>query len=426
MNALLNRKDRDGSAEITVPSSKSELIRMLICAALSDRETTIECLSLCEDVEVTIAALTEIGAKINVLSDSLTVFPVGSVNCSKQKKIDLKTSGAAYRFLVPLCAMRGIDAVFTGDASLFRRPLDPLKECLSASGTVFSSIDETTLSVKGKPDISRFKINGSVSSQFVSGMLLSLPALGRPAELIIEGENVSAPYIELTLDILKRFGIEYNQTGSGLRTESNFVSPGRIKAGGDWSAAAFWIIAGAIGTRPVKVSGLSPDSKQGDRKIVDLMSAFSANVETDGNTIVSHPSESIGTIIDAKDCPDLVPALCVLASVAKGRSVFKNVDRLRFKESDRIEAIISMLRAINIKSTYKNNSLTVYGGKPESGIIDSRNDHRIAMAGSLYALITGRIEINGAECVKKSDPLYFERMNCLSDITFTEDNNVRT
>ena len=406
---------------VSAPPSKSEMQRMLVAASLSDKETDIFCSEICEDVETMMNALSAFGADFTVSQNKIRVSPINrKTTVGKNVVVDLAQSGMTARTIIPLASVLGIKASFICDDSLANRPFSPIFECLEKSGVSVNVINGFPNGLSGKPNTDVFEIDGSISSQFVSGMLLSLPALGRPSVLKVKGKKVSSGYIEMTLDILRRFNVSFEIDGDCYRINSGYTSPGVLYAEGDWSNAAFFLVAGIIGKRPVRVNGISLDSHQGDKKIIDFLTALSANIEIGDNCATGYPSELTGAVIDAEKCPDLVPPLCAAAAVAKGRTVIKGISRLRYKESDRIKTVSAMLCSVGISCESSDDVLVINGGKPVRGIINSYGDHRIAMSGALFSVINGETIVIDSDCVKKSDPLFFEKAKLLSDVRFTE------
>lgn len=380
---------------VKAPASKSAVHRLLICAALCDRPTVIEGVTLSEDITATARSLKALGAHVDGGETVLAVTPI------KERPVgallDCGESGSTLRFLLPIAAALG-GAAFTGRGRLAERPLSPLYELLAANGCELSPSGRFPLTVSGRLRGERFTIDGGVSSQFISGLLMAAPLLENDVEICVTGKVESRPYIDMTVDAMHRFGVRVTEENATFRVSGAYRSPGRLTAEADWSNAAFWLVANAIlPSADLTVAGLDSLSLQGDRAIAAMIE------ETKGLTVP--------LTIDAAQTPDLVPILAVLAAAIPGRSVIGNARRLRLKESDRLESVGAMLKSLGGSVTVGEDSLVVDGtGRLQGGTVDACNDHRIAMAAAVAACIAdGEITINGAEAVRKSYPHFFEQ-----------------
>ncbi len=408
------------SGAVAAPVSKSAAHRLLICAALGDSPCTIYCEGSNQDIEATVACLNALGANITREGANLRVTPI-ACNGGKRKgtTLDCGESGSTLRFLLPVVCALDADATLVGHGRLPSRPLSPLYEELTAHGAKLGENGKMPLFASGKLSAGRFTIDGGVSSQFISGLLSALPLLGQPTEIVVTGKLESARYVDITLDALKQFGITPEKTPNGWRFtgEERYHSPETLAVEGDWSNAAFWLTAGAIGDpdRPLTVTGLRADSLQGDKAIVPLLEQFGAKVAQSGDRYTVTAAPLRGIEIDASDIPDLVPILSVAAAYAEGRTTIRNIARLRIKESDRVAAVIALLAAFGIEATADENTLTVIGGRPTvCDTLDSFNDHRIAMAAAVAASCAeGTLTFTGAEAVRKSYPDFYDRMTAL-------------
>ena len=395
----------------TAPASKSVLHRLLICAALSDNLTVLENCSVSQDIAATAECLCALGAEIVVDGARITVKPIQTPHA--HALLDCGESGSTLRFLLPIAAALG-GARFTGRGRLAERPLSPLYELLCENGCILSPQGTFPLTVAGTLGGERFCIDGGVSSQFISGLLLAAPLLGRTCEIRVTGAVESRSYIDLTVAAMRRFGVTVIEEDNIFTVPAGnaYRSPGEIIAEGDWSNGAFWLVAGAIadGSR-LTVAGLDTDSLQGDCAIVQLLREAGARVEViDGELVpksgpLSHPLQ-----VDAAQIPDLVPILAVLAAAIPGRSVIGNARRLRRKESDRLCSVHAMLTALGGRVSMEEESLTIDGtGTLVGGAVDACNDHRIAMAAAVAACICEQpVVIDGAEAVRKSYPSFFK------------------
>ncbi len=393
---------------VKIPPSKSEVHRLLICAALSDKTTIIHCDGINEDIEATVSSLTSLGADISFKGGIFTVNPIKNV--PENPVLHCRESGSTLRFLLPLTASFGKNASFITEGRLGDRPLSPLKEALEGAGVSFTK-NGNEIKVSGKCEKSSYSIAGNVSSQFISGLIFMLTKTGGEIEITEKAESRS--YIEMTIDALRLFGCDVSFRDSIITVPKTcpLISPEKAEAGGDWSNGAFFLSAGAIGKEKISVSGLNINSTQGDRKIIDILREYGAEIKVSAEGITACPSSLHGINIDARDMPDLVPVLSVVAANAEGTTVIKNCSRLRLKESDRIEAVYNMIKNLGGKITVEDDNIIIEGSPLTGGEIDSVNDHRIAMSGAVASFCTEYpVTINGAEAVKKSYPSFWDEI----------------
>lgn len=397
------------SGTVVLPASKSQAHRLLICSALSGEKGRLECSSLNDDIEITVSCLNALGADIRYENNFFDIVPIdrpvpgAALQCVE--------SGSTLRFLLPVAAVLGADAVFDGHQRLARRPLSPLYEQIKAHGVALGEAGRFPLTCKGRLTGGSYSMVGNVSSQFISGLLFALPLAGEDSHLQITGPVESRSYIDMTVHALETFGIVVTRTGNGFFIPGGqaYHTPSKLAVEGDWSAAAFWLTAGAVGSGKIHCMGLDyRDSLQGDRVMADILRNMGARIEETGEGLSVFSSELHGISTDCADIPDLVPALSVAAACAGGTTVFHNISRLRLKESDRVGAICDMLGKFGISTEAAENTLTVFGGKPHRAVIDSRADHRIAMSAAIMATVAGGESIiECAGCVTKSYPTFF-------------------
>lgn len=365
--------------------SKSQAHRMLICAAFSDQPTTLICPETNRDIEATANCLTALGAGITWLSNGYRVKPIEEVPF--RVSLPCQDSGSTLRFLLPIAGALGVDTVFQMTGRLPQRPLTPLWEEMERMGCTLTRPTADTIRCTGRLRSGEYAINGTVSSQFITGLLFALSLLPGQSRLQVLGKLESAPYVSMTLAAMERFGISCNDycfPGNG-----RFHSPGTVTVEGDWSNAAFFLAAQALGS-PIQVGNLNPDSPQGDRVCARLL-----------------PELKDKLTISAADIPDLVPILAVTAAANQG-AVFTDIGRLRLKESDRVASVMDMLRALGGQAEADETTLTVYGTGLHGGTVDSHNDHRIAMSAAIAATVCDSpVTILGAQCVEKSYPKFF-------------------
>ena len=397
---------------VTPPPSKSQAHRLLICAALGSARSKVACDSLNDDLRATMDSLNALGASI-VYADG--TFDVTPVSCRKGGTLPCGESGSTLRFLLPIAAALGADATLTGKGKLPQRPMQPLCEALTAHGVeIIEHCNDAhlPLTCKGRLTGGNYSLPGDISSQYFTGLLFALPLLSSPSNLNIIGELTSASYVGMTLDALRLSGIvvEPRPDGFYIPAAQKYNVPANLKVEGDWSAAAFWLVAGVIGHNPITVCGMNVDSLQGDRRIVEHLRRMGGDIRFEGDRIVAYPSQLHGAELDCVDTPDLVPVLSVAAAAASGTTLFTHVGRLRYKESDRLAAMQTLLHSFGIRSEIGEDTYTVTGGEPVvSQAVESFGDHRIAMSAAVLSTIArGETTIKGAECVAKSYPLFFE------------------
>lgn len=358
--------------------SKSMAHRLLICASLSNHPTQLVCPEIGADIAATVRCLNALGADIRPTDGGFAIVPI--TKAAKKAVLPCGESGSTLRFLLPIVGALGIDTIFELEGRLPQRPLFPLWEEMERMGCSLSRPAANLIQCTGKLRPGAYRMDGSVSSQFISGLMMALPLIEGETSLEIRGNVESKPYIEMTRNVLDLF-----KDGC----------PHRIEVEGDWSNAAFWLAANALGSA-VTVTGLESCSPQGDKAIVELLPLLHEN-----------------TVISAADIPDLVPVLAVVAAANKG-AVFMDIRRLRLKESDRVASVIGMIESLGGKAEATENTLTVFGTGLIGGTVDSFGDHRIAMAAAIAAAVcTDRVTILNAECVAKSYPGFWEDYSTL-------------
>ena len=370
--------------DLTVIPSKSQAHRLLICAAFSDKPTLLQCAETNRDIEATADCLTALGAKILRTDSGYTVFPVKAV--PEQAELHCRESGSTLRFLLPVAGALGVDALFTMEGRLPRRPLSPLWEEMERMGCTLTRPTSDTIRCTGKLRPGAYRIDGGISSQYITGLLLALSLLGSGSQLEITGKAESRPYIEMTKAAISLFGGDPDHPG-----EKRFHSPGAVSVEGDWSNGAFFLAANELGSC-LNLHGLDPDSPQGDRAVLGILPLLRSGAPR----------------VSAADIPDLVPILSVAAASNHG-AVFTDIRRLRMKESDRVASVMAMLKSLGGRAEADDNTLTVFPSGFTGGVVDSFNDHRIAMSAAIAATVcTGPVTVLGAECVSKSYPGFWE------------------
>ena len=421
LNSDMKVSPRDLNGVVRAIPSKSQAHRALICAALADKATTIECEGGSDDITATAGCLSALGAKIKREAGVYVVHPLKR-ECNDVAILDCGESGSTFRFMLPIVGALGRKASFILKGRLPERPLSPLYEELVRHGAELPPQGSVPFYASGRLAPGPYSLDAGVSSQFVSGLLFALPLLSGDSELQLTGQAESFPYIELTLAMLEIFGIktEFKNNVFYIPGGQMYCSPGKAYVEGDWSNAAFWLGAGAIGSGSITCTGLNLKSKQGDRAILDILTKFGANIEVkekDSAVTVSGGKLS-GIEIDARDIPDLVPVLAIVGSRAEGTTVIRNAARLRTKESDRLAAVSDILRVLGADADETADGLVIHGGKAfKGGQVSSRGDHRIAMSAAIGASICAEpVVIQGAQAVNKSYPGFFDDLRLLGGL----------
>lgn len=411
------------SGEVHAIASKSMAHRLVIAAALANGPTEVVCNTTCDDIEATLDCLETLGARIVRSPGVFEIHPIpksqehGILRALTGRTLDCRESGSTLRFMLPVACALGADATFIGAARLGERPLTPLINELMAAGCDLPGTGGLPLTARNRLRPGTFLLPGNVSSQYVSGLLLALPLLGQESTIEVAGALESKPYVDLTIEALAAFGIavrtecdaeqqvtRFHLDGTGYRT------PQRICVEGDWSNAAFWFCAAAIGKRPITVRGLALNSVQGDRTVLAALSRFGARVNRSTAAATVRPDKLKGFSLSARDVPDLVPVLSAVAASCEGTTVIHDCARLRLKESDRLQTTAATLNALGANVRIVGDDLVIEG-VPEltGGTVDACRDHRIAMTAAVAAVrASGPVVIRGAEAVAKSYPTFFD------------------
>ena len=411
------------SGTIQIPPSKSLSHRAIIAAALAEGESIISNVLYSKDILATIDAMRACGAEIKEYSDHLVIH--GSKVKRVKSIINANESGSTIRFMIPIALVSDEEIEFRGENHLVKRPLDTFLEIFDSQGIKYTKgEDYLPLKVYSGLKCGTFKVRGDISSQFITGLLYALPLLDGDSKIVITTNLESKGYIDLTLDMLKKFGIEIeNKEYKEFIIKGNqSYKPYNYTIEGDFSQSAFFLVADALGA-DIKLSCMNMDSHQGDKKILLDMEDFGSNIIFENDVLSLENKTLHGATIDFSQSPDLGPALTVLASLAEGESNFINAGRLRIKECDRITAMRIELEKMGAKIIEHKDGMTIYGVKELHGaVIDSHNDHRVAMAIAMASLKTkGDIKILNAGCVSKSFPNFFSVFESLGGIVSYED-----
>lgn len=453
------------SGRVSIPASKSYAHRQLICAALavnmSGRETVIECDGMSKDILATAECLKRLGAGIDLGDGCIRVSAGNGMlpyckNC--EVVLPCNESGSTLRFMLPVAAALGARARFEMADGLAARPVDDLLDVMKVHGVSVTK-GRNSISIEGQMSAGEYSIPGNVSSQYISGLLMALPLLNGDSRLNVTGTIESADYIKITEDTLNLFGVQFTvQSADNKKDATNtandnttkdsavqgryynipgnqtFTSKPWMSVERDWSNAAFFMCMGALSGDGITLREMPQDSVQGDRAIMKVIEDMGAEVRTDDcrDTCTESRKDTCGSdgscritvrrknlkglTVDASAIPDLVPTIAVLASLCEGTTRIINAQRLRIKESDRLRTTANMLKALGADVTELDDGLIIEGKKSlAGGTVDACNDHRIAMAAAVAACgCTGDVTVLGAECVAKSFPAFWERLELLT------------
>ncbi|MBE6873288.1 MAG: 3-phosphoshikimate 1-carboxyvinyltransferase [Ruminococcus albus] len=397
MNIKITPKKLSG--EVTPPPSKSAAHRMLIAAALAEGNSVIDRLYPSVDILTTVDAMRQLGAEITVEGERAVVK--GIVKAPEKAVIDCCESGSTLRFLIPVAAALGVEATFLGRGKLPERPITPYLQEFPKHGVEFDYSGTMPFTIKGRLRGGVFEIDGGISSQFITGLLLAMPLTKEGGAIKLTSKLESRPYVDMTRGVMEELGVRAEVSDSGFEVAAGQkYQPFSGAVEGDHSQGAFFEVADALGSK-VEISGLNVNSFQGDKKIIEICREMVYNKEG-----ALRPFE-----VDVADIPDLVPILAVLASFCDGESRITGAARLRIKESDRLAAMEETLNALGGDVTATEDSLIIRGRDTLAGgvTVSAHNDHRIAMAMAIAATRCEKpIIIEGAECVRKSYPDFWE------------------
>lgn len=396
------------SGAVAAPPAKSYAHRALVAAALADGVSEIQNIGSSDDVLSTIEAVKALGAVVDIKNG--TAYVTGPARPPKDEVLlNCNESGATFRFLLPVAAALGARVHFTGSGQLAARPARPLIDVLAEHGAAISG-GGLPFHLGGALFPGEYSLTGGVSSQFISGLLLGLPVLGRACTLRWSLPLVSAPYVDMTVALQKAFGVDILLLpGRAVVPAGQRYTPANFVVEGDYSSAAVFLTAGALG-HSVNINGLNPESLQADRLLLAFLQSSSAHITHTQNGLSLKGTGLSSFHFDTGPAPDLAPVLMVAAALADGRSVFTHVKRLRDKESDRLAAMINNLRALGRTPVLEGDALYIDGGETFTpAAVDAYGDHRIAMAMSLATLFaTGPVVLSGADHVTKSYPHFWE------------------
>lgn len=397
------------AGKVIAPSSKSYTIRGLMCAALAKGESEIMHPLTSDDTEAAINVLRQVGVGVCQEED---LWRISGGNFH-QPDTDLfcGESAATLRFMTAICSLIPGKCKLCPDSSLAKRPVEPLVQALRQLGVdcLYRDEDSSVVVEGGGLRGGVTELPGNVSSQFVSALLFISPLAEESVRIRLTTRLASKPFVLMTLECLQRFGIKIKASEDfrefGVLKQT--YKPAKYRVEGDWSSASYLLALGAV-CGDVEVENLNPKSLQGDKIILDLLRDMGAWVEVNESSVVVRKSKLNAIRADLSDCIDLLPTMAVLAAVADGESEFIGIDRARIKESNRVSALREGLERMGIKVKEEGNKLTVTGSRPKGSVIDTKGDHRIAMAFSILGSVVGETIIDGAEYVSKTFPQFWD------------------
>jgi len=392
--------------QLAAPGSKSYAQRAIAAALLAQGRSVLRGLTWCDDVRAAAGVAQALGASLQV--DGSTAVVDGGFS-PRNPVLHCGEAGLGIRMFTPIAALHDQPLTLTGEGSLLTRPVDMLAGPLRDLGAEFAATNGCPpIRVKGPLRGGKATVDGSISSQMLTGLLLALPLAARATRLHVQ-DLKSTPYIDMTLEVMAAFGVQAEHTDyREFRIPGGqSYQPREYDVEGDWSGAACLLAAGAIGGS-VTLTGLRADSAQADRDLLTALERCGARITWNGAAVTVAKGELRAFLFDATDCPDLFPALAALAAHCEGRTVLRGVSRLAHKESNRALVLQQELGRLGVRIELDGDCMTVWGGPVTGGEIDSCNDHRIAMAGATVAVAAeGPVTIHDPECVAKSYPDFF-------------------
>lgn len=404
---------------VKAPGSKSIAQRLAAAALLSSGETIIRDYPDSADCQAALEVIQSLGAVVEKSGNDVFIkggFPNNSDNKIKNPKSEIfcGESGLSSRLFTPLAALYEERILVNGSGSLLSRPFTEFDKVIPALGAQCSTNKGLLpVIVEGPLKGGSAKLDGSLSSQFLTGLLMALP-LAEKDSILEVSHLTSKPYVLMTIEVMKFFGVQVkNENFEKFQIKGNQkYSPQEVTVPGDWSGAAFLLVAGALcsGTDGIVVSNLDRTITQADNRILDALTLAGVSFSINKDEVHVFESEIKAFDFDATECPDLVPPLVALAAFADGVSNIRGAKRLIHKESNRAKALQEEFTKANVRVVLRDDELKVYPSPIRKAILNSHNDHRIAMAASLLGLAGDRTTIAGSECVAKSFPDYFEKL----------------
>jgi 3-phosphoshikimate 1-carboxyvinyltransferase len=404
---------------LAIPSSKSMAHRALICAGLADGKSLVRNVNMSKDIEATISCLRSLGANISLSEKGIEVQGINPANLAKPASLHANESGSTLRFFIPIAALSSEPVTFTGEGRLLSRPMGIYADLFARQNLHFEQSAEKIV-VQGPLAPGLFEIPGDVSSQFITGLLFSAPLMNEGSEIAVLPPYESKSYVDLTLSMLEKFGIQIEQPsdhGYIIAGNQSYIAQD-LSVEGDFSQLAFFAVLAALNAK-LTCTNIDPNSLQGDKAILDFVKQAGAKVEYGPDFVSIAPQKRQAIEADLANVPDLGPILFVLASFLPGTSRFYNCARLRYKESDRIAAMEQELRKWGVEISSTENEVIVKGKENYTSsqpvVIDTHNDHRIAMAMSVFGLCAqSKSIIENAQVISKSFPDFYEVLKSLN------------
>ncbi|BBO27888.1 3-phosphoshikimate 1-carboxyvinyltransferase [Alteromonas sp. I4] len=406
--------------EVNVPGSKSLSNRALLLAALAEGTTTLTNLLDSDDIRHMLKALSQLGVRYE-LSECKTECTVqglgGAFNYAEHLELFLGNAGTAMRPLCAALAASSVNVTLTGEPRMEERPIGDLVDALLEAGADIKYLKNEgypPLHIAGKTlQGGKLSVDGSVSSQFLTALLMAAPLFSEDTVISIKGELVSKPYIDITLDTMAKFGVQVendNYQHFTIRAGQRYLAPTRFLVEGDASSASYFLAAGAIKGGSVKVTGIGKQSIQGDIRFADVLEAMGARVEWFDDCVVIHGAPLKGVDMDMNHIPDAAMTIAVAALFAEGETCIRNIYNWRVKETDRLNAMATELRKLGVEVEEGHDFIRVTpAASLKHAEIDTYNDHRIAMCFSLVSLSDTPVTINDPGCTAKTFPDYFTR-----------------
>ncbi|KIE63879.1 3-phosphoshikimate 1-carboxyvinyltransferase [Candidatus Riesia pediculischaeffi] len=409
---------------VEVPGSKSISNRVLLLSALSQGITTITNLSNCQDTKVMLLALKKIGIKYDLDHDNSCII-YGNPNrfrfCRKGLKLFLGNSGISMRLLTAVFSVSENDVILTGTKRMQERPIKQLVSSLGQGGARIiyqKRYGFPPIRIFGGFHGGKITISSNISSQFVSALLISSPLISNSVKISVGKHLVSKTYVDMTLKMMRLFNVHVESLGyQSFEIDQNqqYVSPGRYHVEPDITSSSYFIAASAIVGKKIKINGINRRSIQGDLRFIEIIQRMGANILWKENCIESTKGDLFGIEVDAEDIPDSAMTIAILALFAKGRTIIRNIDHWRFKESDRMLSMIDGLSQAGAHVEENESSITIHPPKKiKQSKIRTYDDHRIAMCFSLLSVSGQSVFIDNPGCVSKTFPNFFQKLDELS------------
>lgn len=394
------------------PPSKSYTHRAIIIASLSSGKSEIVNWLKCDDTYATLECCKNLGVNISEENKNLKIFGTKGYLKPLSLRLNCRNSGTTLRLITGLASLATDEIIITGYKSLINRPVGELASALKSLGVNIKTRNGyPPIKLRGKAKGGEISIRGDISSQFISSLLIIAPYLKNGLRLKILGDLVSKPYIDITIDTMKKFGVDViNNDYKIFEVQEGIYSSNTFKIEGDFSSSSYLLALAPLLKTKVRIRNLNPNSKQADKKILNILKEMGCKIFVKRDEICVEGNSLEGIELDLKDSPDLLPTVVALACRARGVTVIKNVKHARYKESDRLKTCYIEFKKFGVKIEEMEDGLKIYGAKETKGsIFYCHNDHRLAMAITILALASkGKSIIHQSECVEKSFPDFYK------------------